>query len=133
MGTPNVQILKDDGQSAVIKVTGNTSDTGVVVNAKALRFANTSQTCLVTISAIQYSSGGSIFLNWDGSTPKPIYNIGANQSGRIDAYIQNNADTPDGNISFAGTGSYSFILTLNKEQGYANAFLLYDYAGQNIP
>jgi hypothetical protein len=133
MATPNVQILKDDGQSAVIKVTGNTSGTGVIVNPSSLKYANTSQVCLVSISKIQYSSGGSIFLNWDGGTPSPIYNLGANQSGKIEAYITNNAGTPTGNISFTGTGYYSLILNLNKEQGFANAFLVYDYAGQRIP
>jgi hypothetical protein len=130
MSNANTQILKDDGQSAIIKVTANyTTTANTIVIPKNLKFANTSQLCLVSISTIQYSCDGTVTLTWDGSTPSPIYNFVGPVAGRFDAYIQNNAGTPNGNIVMSSTGSVNMILTLNKEQGYADAFALYDAGG----
>lgn len=135
---PEVQLLSDTGLTTIVKVTGYytsacTAANTMVVNTAALSFANTSQSCLVSISRIQYSSdvAGIVQLYWEGSSNSPIVNFGTSQAGNFEAYITNNATAPTGNIgvqtiNLAANDTYSFILTLNKEHGYANAFIGYN-------
>ena len=135
---PEVQILNDEGQTVVLKVTGyyTSSDTSntVIANTKALMFANTSQTCLLSLQRIQYATdvaNGSVQLYWEGSSNSAIMNFGGGMGGSFDAYIINNAAAPTGNVGIrtisVGAGdTYSFVLRFNKEQGYANAFIGYN-------
>ena len=134
MGTPNIQILKDDGQSTVVKVTGTTSDSGTIVTPSSLKYANSSQTCLVSISSVSFSTDSLVTLTWAGSGSSVIYNFGYGQSGVMDAYVVNNATSPTGAITISttagtGSGAYSLILKLNKEQGFANAYTRYNAGG----
>lgn len=140
---PVVQILNDDGQTVVVKVTGyytsaDTSNTKIV-EPVTLLFANTSQTCKVSLQRIQYASdvaNGTVQLYWEGSSSNTeIMNFGGGQGGSFDAYIVNNAASPTGNvglrtISLGAGDNYSFVLRFNKEQGYANAYINYNNYGQ---
>ena len=114
----------------------------VVVTANSLSFANTSQTCLFSISKVEFASdiaNGFIALQWVGaSSNMGIISFGTSQAGMFDYYIPNNATSPTGDLNFAtyniaGNDVYTIMLTLNKESGYANAFLQYDVSGQRIP
>jgi hypothetical protein len=137
--TPEVQLLTDDGQTTVVKITGYydaaNSANSMVVNTAALAFANTSKTCLVSVSRIQFASdvaNGAVQLYWEGSSSNTaIMNFGGGQSGSFDAYITNNAASPTGNIgirtiSLGAGDNYTIVMRLNKEQGYANAFIGYN-------
>lgn len=140
---PVVQILNDEGQTVVLKVTGyytaGDSSNTVIANTKALMFANTSQTCLLSLQRVQYATdvaNGTVQLYWEGSSANTeIFNFGSSAGGSIDAYIVNNAASPTGNVGIrtisVGAGdNYSFVLRFNKEQGYANAFINYNNYGQ---
>jgi hypothetical protein len=145
---PEVQILSDEGTTTRVKIhgyynasaTGNTNTT--VVTANALSFANTSQTCLLSVSKIEFASdmtNGVVALQWvGGSGNTNIVSLGGGQAGMFDYYIPNNATSPTGDINLAtyyatGNDVYTIILTLNKESGYANAYLQYDVTGQRVP
>jgi hypothetical protein len=143
VNNPEVQILQDGAQTAIIKITGVydalTNANTMIVDTSSLRFANTSQTCLVSISKIEYyssgysSTAGAVQLYWeDASANTPIMSFGGFGSGGVfDKYITNNAPAPTGNIglqviNYNVNDTYNFILTLNKEAGYANAFIAYN-------
>jgi hypothetical protein len=138
--TPEVQILSDGGQTSIVKIAAiyNTSNTAnvVVINPKNLAFANTSQNCRVSISKIEYSAdigttAGAVQLYWEGTTNASIMSFSSSNDGMFDQYLTNNATAPTGNIGVGtyGVGSgdtYNFILYLNKEAGFSNAFIAYN-------
>lgn len=145
---PEVQILSDEGTTTRVKIHGyyNASATPnsntVVVTANALSFANTSQTCLFSIAKMQFASdmtNGFVALQWIGASSNTgIASFGGGQAGMFDYYIPNNATSPTGDLNLAtynttGNDVYTIILTLNKESGYANAYLQYDVTGQRVP
>ena len=139
------QTLVDSGKTAIIKITERYESANdryfTVVDPQSLNFANTSQNCFVSIEKIQYSTGfgnGSMKLYWDsGSDPVDIVNIGKAQSGRFDAYMINNSTAPlGGNInlqvySTEANDTYTIIIHLNKEFGYANAYIDYNDSSYN--
>ena len=146
INNPEVQILSDEGQTTRIKIHGyyNAACTAntVVVTANALSFANTSQTCLFSIAKVEYAvdvANGFVALQWVGANNNTgIMSFGTSQGGMFDYYIPNNATNPTGDLNLAvynlaGNDVYTIMMTLNKEQGYANAFLKYDSTGQLIP
>jgi hypothetical protein len=139
--SPEVQVLYDNGRETMIKVIGyysaSESDFTIIANTKALAFANTSKTCIVSISKIQYvcdCSTGAISLYWQGqSSNTNVAYFGTSSCGTINAFIPNNASNPTGNIGLQTLGlvandSYSLFITLNKEptDGYANAYIQYN-------
>jgi hypothetical protein len=143
VNNPEVQILQDGAQTTIVKITGVynalTNANTMIVDTSSLRFANTSQACYVSISKIEYylsgySTGpGVVQLYWeDASANTPIMNFGGFGSGGVfDKYITNNAPAPTGNIglqviNYNDNDTYNFVLTLNKEAGYANAFIAYN-------
>jgi hypothetical protein len=142
----NTQTLNDDGQSTVVKAvnyySGSDTSNNVIVVPKNLRYANTSQLCMMSIVAVQYNTStanGIVQLYWESSSANtPIYTFGRVASGRFDAYIVNNAPNPTGNIGIQtinmnANDNFSFVISMNKDTGFANAFLLYDVAGQINP
>ncbi|CAB4124361.1 hypothetical protein UFOVP49_199 [uncultured Caudovirales phage] len=139
VNNPEVQIISDSGKTTLVKITGyyNTATVANVkaITANALAYGNTSQTCLVSITKMQFacdSSNGTVQLFWaDTSANTPIANFGSSQTGTWETYLTNNAPNPTGDIGIqtiaVGNGdSYTFLLTLNKEQGYANAWARYN-------
>jgi hypothetical protein len=139
--SPEVQVLYDNGRETMIKVIGyyttGTSDFTTIANTKALAFANTSKTCIVSISKIQYAvdcGTGAISLYWQGqSSNTNVAYFGTSSCGTFDAFITNNASNPTGNIGLQTLGlvdrdSYSLFITLNKQptNGYANAYIEYN-------
>ena len=139
--SPEVQVLYDNGRETMIKVIGyyttGTSDFTTIANTKALAFANTSKTCIVSISKIQYAvdcSTGAISLYWQGSSANTnAAYFGTSSCGNIDAPLINNASSPTGNIGLqtlglVGGDSYSLFITLNKQptDGFANAYIEYN-------
>lgn len=134
------QTLVDTGKTTIIKITERFDSSNdryfAAVVPSTLRFANTSQTCIVSVEKIQYSTGfanGSMKLYWDsGSNPVDIVNLGKSQSGHFDAYIINNSTAPlGGNINLQvyntqANDSYTIIVHLNKESGFANAYIGYN-------
>lgn len=145
VNNPEVQVLYDTGRETMVKIHGyynsaTTSNTKVIT-ANALTFANASQTCLVSITRIMYQTQmtGIAQLQWQGSGGNtPIVSFGRSAAGTFEGYMTNNGSSPTGDINLwvvgaANNDSYDLFLTLNKEQGFANAFLLYDGPGQRIP
>ena len=145
---PEVQILSDEGTTTRVKIHGyfnasaNANSNTVVVTANALSFANTSQTCLFSIAKVEYAvdvANGFIALQWVGANNNTgIMSFGTSQGGMFDYYIPNNATNPTGDLNLAvynlaGNDVYTIMMTLNKESGYANAFLRYDESGRTIP
>jgi hypothetical protein len=142
---PEVTVLSDTGTTAVVSITGYynaaTTQNTKVLTANTLSFANTSQTCIVTLQKVQFSADvtGSLQLQWiGGSSNSTIMNFGTSQAGNFDAYVPNFASSPTGDINLnqiglANNDVYNLILTLNKERGYANGYLQYDYNGQVTP
>lgn len=145
VNNPEVQVLYDTGRETMVKIHGyyNTTTTQNVkiITANALSFANTSQTCLVSITRVMYQTQvtGIAQLQWVGaSSNTPIVSFGRSAAGVFEGYMTNNGSSPTGDINLwvigaANNDSYDIFLTLNKEQGYANAFLLYDAPGTRIP
>lgn len=136
---PEVQLLSDGGLTSVVKISGiytsGVTANTKVVTANALSFANNSQPCLITISKIQYVSdvSGFVQLEWQGSPNAAIASFGSGQSGELNAYFPNYANTATGDINLFVSGaasgdSFTLIVTLNKEQGFANAFVEYNDA-----
>jgi hypothetical protein len=137
-----IQTLKDDGGSAIIKVTERFDSANnrffPVVSPQLLRFANTSQNCGVSITKVEYSTGfstGCLKLYWDSSlNPTDVVCIGKTQSGTLNGYMVNTTDgTMQGNLNLQvyNTGSndcYTLIIHVNKEFGYANAYIEYNAA-----
>lgn len=140
--TPTVQLLTDQGQTAILKVTGyytaaNDSDT-IILAANTLAWANAnadSNVCTLSISKIQYASDmaeGFVQLYWVGANSNAeIVTFGTSQAGKFDAFIPNNAGVPQGQIGLAVSGSaandsFNFIVTINKEKGFDRAFVAYN-------
>lgn len=150
--TPNtfeVQVLRDDFKTAIVKVTGfytssNTSNT-VFLKANNLVYGNTSLSSnnyQLSITKIQYavdSAAGVAGIYWEGSNSNgTILALGTSCCGVIDAPIGNNANGATGCLGitldgFGGTGSHddalNFIITLNKDTGYESAYDAYRAGG----
>jgi hypothetical protein len=138
---PEVQVIFDNGQTARVKVTayftGATTSNTTIVRANTLAFANTSKSsnvCSLSISQVQFASdlAGFAQLYWAGASANtPIYNFGTSHAGTLDAYVQNNATGPTGELGLwinaaANLDTLDLIITINKEAGYANAFIEYN-------
>ena len=140
--SPEVQVLADGLQTAILKVTGyyTGAATGnvTILRANNLVWANTSKpanACVLTISKVQYTTdiaAGTVQLYWGGTNSNAaIYNFGTSVSGELNAYVTNNANTPTGDLGLfvngAGAGdSFNFVITINKEGGYANGYVEYN-------
>jgi hypothetical protein len=108
----------------------------IAVDSKSLRFANTSQNCIVDLVGVEYASGfasGGLTLYWDASSPVNFLNLGKTQSGHLNTFVTNSAVSPTGNIGIqvygsAANDSYSLILKVRKlpTQGYANGWASYN-------
>lgn len=130
---PEVVVLRDTGFETAVKVTGyytGASTANVaILNPKSLAFANTQQTCLIRLTGVQYSVGtsGYVQLAWEGASANAvIYTFPKNVSGEFSATVDNTATSPTGNVTLttvavAANEGYSFLLTFEKVQGYANA------------
>ena len=135
--SPEVQTIYDSATQTVVKVNGycdtTVSTNTTIVVPKALAFANTYQTCLLTLTSVQYAvhANGYVQLAWQGaSTNTPIYTFGPSLAGTLSCTIPNNATTPTGNVVLVQQGmvaldSYVFILTFDKVAGYANGNYAY--------
>jgi hypothetical protein len=136
------EILTDNGFTTIIKLTERFDSANdryfTAVNTANLSFANTSQTCLVTVTKVQYAAGfanGSFKLYWDsGTDPVDIVNIGKSQSGTLEGFMINSSAAPYGNINLQVYGtqandSYTVIIHMNKEQGFANSYSGYQPPG----
>lgn len=129
---PEVQILNDTAFQTAIKVTGyytGASTTSVaILNPKTLAFANTQQTCLLRVSGVQYSVGtsGYVQLAWEGASSNTvIYTFPKTTAGEISGIAENTAASPTGNLTLttaavAANEGYTFIISLDKVQGFAN-------------
>lgn len=130
---PEVQVLSDSGFQTAIKVTGyytGASATSVaILNPKTLAFANTQQTCTLRVTGIQYSVGtsGYVQLAWEGASSNTvIHTFPKTTSGEMAGIIENTATNPTGNLTLttvavAANEGYSFVISFDKVQGYANA------------
>jgi len=128
----NSRVIYDSGEKAVVQVMAYytaacTAANTVVVNPKALKYANPNQYCGVSVDTIQYHSSmtGTVSLEWEGSTNTSFFFAGLG-SGTMPVGAYNEATTPTGNIKVmivnaAPNDSFSMTLTLLKTDGFANA------------
>lgn len=130
---PEVQILHDSGFQTAIKVTGyytGASTANVaILNPKTLAFANTQQTCTLRLTGVEYSVGtsGYVQLAWEGASSNTvIYTFPKTTAGVISGTVENTATNPTGNLTLttvavAANEGYSFVISFDKVQGFANA------------
>jgi len=128
----NSRVLYDSGEKAVVQVMAYytaacTAANTVVVNPKALRFANPNYYCGVVVDSIQYHSSmtGTVSLEWEGTTNSSAFFMGLG-SGTMPLGAYNEAVGPTGNIkatiiNAAPNDSFSMTLTLLKAEGFTNA------------
>lgn len=132
---PNVigsRVIYDSGEKTVVEfgayyTAACTAANTVVVNPKALKFANTQQYCGVTVDTVQYHSSmsGIVSLEWEGTTNTSFF-VARLGSGTMPLGVTNNAAGPTGNvkvqiINAAQNDSFTMTLTLLKAEGFANA------------
>jgi hypothetical protein len=132
LNAPQVQIIDDNDHQTVVKITGvfsaATSSNTVVVQANTLYGANASLPCILTVNCWEYSSSlsnGSIVLEWVSTANQntTILTAGRANDGGFARIIENNANTPTGDVNLAilgAAGGDSFSLTvsfLKKFQG----------------
>jgi hypothetical protein len=146
VNSPEVQVLWDNAFQTSVKVTGyynaatggfGTPVNNLLVNPKTLAFANTQQTCLVSLSGVEFAVGanGYVQLAWEGASANTVvYTIGKTQAGTLNGTVPNNATSPTGNLVLTQNGlmpldSYSMVLTLSKVQGFANGMYAYSKDG----
>ena len=137
----NSRVLYDSGEKTVIQITGYytaacTAANTVVVNPKALRFANTQQYCSVSADKVNYQSSmsGFVSLEWEGTSNSSFFVLGLG-SGTMPLGAYNEAAGPTGNIkavvvNAAANDNFSATLTLLKAEGFANAMA---YFGDGRP
>jgi hypothetical protein len=128
----NSRVLYDSGEKAIIQIMAYytaacTAANTVVVNPKALKYANTQQYCGVVVDSIQYhsSSVGIVSLEWEGTTNTSLFISGLG-SGTMLLGASNEATNPTGNIKASvinatPNDSFTITLTLLKAEGFANS------------
>lgn len=132
---PNVigsRVIYDSAEKAIVEfgayyTAACTAANTVVVNPKALRFANTQQYCGVVVDTVQYHSSmsGIVSLEWEGTTNTSFFVAGLG-SGTMPLGVTNTTTGPTGNvrvqiINAAANDTFSMTLTLLKAEGFANA------------
>ncbi len=128
----NSRVVYDSGDKVVVQVLAYytaacTAANTVVVNPKALKYANSQQYCAVIVDKIDYHSSmsGTISLEWEGTTNTSFFFTGLG-SGSMPIGQYNEAIGPTGNIkavvvNAAANDSFSMTLSLIKAEGFANA------------
>lgn len=131
---PETVILYDSGYDALVKVvgyfTGACTANAVVCNTKALFGANVSQTCIVSVSEVQFDvkiPGGYVAPYFEGSTNVAIAALSGG-AGTLQGVVNNTAPAPTGNIGVQVAGTvaagdcFTLYLKLRKQQfqGFAN-------------
>lgn len=132
---PNVigsRVIYDSGEKTIVEfgayyTAACTAANTVVVNPKALSYANSQQYCGVTVDKIDYHSNmrGIAAVQWEGSTNTTFFIAGLG-SGTMPLGVTNNTTGPTGNIKVqiinaAQNDSFSVTLTLLKAEGFGNA------------
>lgn len=133
---PNVigsRVVYDSGDKTIVEfgayyTAACTAANTVVVNPKALRFANTQQYCGVVVDTVQYHSSmsGIVSLEWEGTTNTSFFVTGLG-SGIMPLGVTNNAAGPTGNIrvqiiNAAPNDTFAMTMTLIKSDGFANGY-----------
>ncbi len=126
---PEVFVLDDTDHQSVIKITGyytaacTTNNT--IVTANTLKGANTSLPCILSITALEYTSSianGHVdveFVSTVNANSKAI-TVGRANDGQWNRYIPNSANTASGDINLNQIGlssgdSFTLIITCLKE------------------
>ena len=142
--SPEVQVIFDTAYQTAVKVNGYydtpTTTSTAILNPKTLAFANAQQTCLLSLSGVEFavSSNGYVQLAWEGASANtPIYTIGRTQAGTLSGASYNTAASPTGNVTLRQVGllpldSYSMVLTFTKVQGFANGISAYVGVGGSL-
>lgn len=133
---PNVigsRVIYDSGEKVVVEfgayyTAACTSAVTVVVNPKALKYANTQQYCGVVVDTVQYHSSmtGIVSLEWEGTTTNSSFFVSGLGSGTMPLGVTNSAVGPTGNvrvqiINAAANDTFTMTMTLLKAEGFANA------------
>jgi hypothetical protein len=147
---PSVQLIYDDAQRAIVKVTGyytaaTATNTAIVV-ANTLFGANSTSANkpVLSVARVLYAAAfanGYCRLEWSAQAignNEVIYCLGGDTQGDLAQYINDPLDaanTPGGSdvnlvVAFAEPNdSFSMVITLNKDNGnggWANAYSAYN-------
>ena len=131
------QTVYDNGQTALVKVvgyfTGATTSNTLIVTANTLSYANVSQTCLLDIDKIDFTSklnSGFAQLVFVGSSANTAAVAISNGTGTLPG-MQNNATSPLGDLGLfvykaADGDSFTMYVTLRKRSGFSSAYTPYN-------
>lgn len=129
VNTPEVFILDDQDHYVTVKVIGfynaTTNANTVIVTANTLRGANTSQPCILSLTAATYTSSmnnGFLAIEYISSvnSNSKAITMGRFNDGIFNQYIPNSANTPTGDInllqqSLGSADAFTLVLTFVKE------------------
>lgn len=127
----NSRVIYDSAEKAIVQflayyTAACTAANTVVVNPKALKYANTARYCGVIVEKIDYHSSmsGTVSVEWEGSTNTSLFMAGLG-SGTMYLGASNEATNPTGNIkatiiNAGANDSFSMMITVLKAEGFAN-------------
>lgn len=129
VNTPEVVVLEDQDHFATIKIVGfynqATNSNTVILTANTLKGANTSLPCILSITAIEYSSSmnnGFLAIEYVSSvnSNSKAFTCGRFNDGSFNRYIPNSANTPSGDLNLllqnlGNADAFTLMITVQKE------------------